>query len=203
VKIPYAEYVALPSWDGQQWQVRIEDYDYVHRGDTTAGRLEQAGPNASLLLAAHFGGAPSHVTVSVEPQLPKEIEHALQIAEGYVAEAVRHLEAAVTALRQAEMSGHDIAALLAVRTLRAATQRPLLIPNTEIATYGLSRRPDVLAVEWPDREVVFTCCRSCVETNRLPWQSWPDGTSAAVYDARGRCDLCGQDVDEAMQEPPR
>ncbi|MGH9209201.1 MAG: hypothetical protein ACRD2C_00800 [Acidimicrobiales bacterium] len=203
MKVHNAKYVALPSWDGQQWLVRVEDYDYVHRGDTTAGRLEQVGPNASLLLAAHFGCDPSHVRVSVEPQLPKEIEHALQVAEGHVADAARHVDAVVAALRQADMSGHDIAALLTERALQAAPQRPLLIPNSEIATYGLDRRPDVIAVEWPDVEVGLTCCRACVEANHRPWESWPDGTSAAVYDARVRCDICGRDVAQAAREPQR
>lgn len=200
MKIPYAKYVALPSWDGQQWQVRVEDYDYQHRGDTAAGRLDQVGPNASVLLAAQFGCEPSQVTVSVEPELPKEIDHALQVAEGHVAEAARQVEAVVMALRRGNMCGHDVALLLAERVLRAAPERPLLIPNSEIGSYGLSRRPDVVAVEWPDQQVVLTCCRRCVESNPRAWENHPDGTSAAVYEPRRRCDMCGRDV--AVPVPP-
>jgi hypothetical protein len=194
VKIAHAKYVALPSWDGQKWQVRVEDYDYRHRGDTTAGRLDQVAPNARLLLGAQFGCHPDLLEVSVEPALPEEIENALQVAEGYVAEAARHVDAVVAAMGQANVCGHDVAAVLDERSLHAAPQRPLLIPNSELAAYGLSRRRDVIAVEWPDDRVVLTCCRACVEIDPGPWERQPDGTSAAVYASDRRCDVCGRDV---------
>jgi hypothetical protein len=91
----------------------------------------------------------------------------------------------VTALRHAGMSGHDIAALLAERALQATPQRPLLIPNEEIATYGLNRRPDVLAGEWTEGNDVFTCCRACIEQKPQPYQAQIDGASAAIYDGTG------------------
>lgn len=200
MRIPGATYVARPSWDGQQWQVRVEDYDDVHRGDTTAGRLDQVGPKAAALLAAQFGCLPSHLRVSVEPELPKPIAYALQVAEDSVAAAARQVEDVATALRQGNVPGHDVAAILAERALYAAPRRPLLIPNAEIAAYGLSHRPEVVAIEWPERETVFTCCRTCVEWRSGPWQNQREGTSALVYDARGRCDLCGQDL--AAPEAP-
>ncbi|MGH9211708.1 MAG: hypothetical protein ACRD2C_13640 [Acidimicrobiales bacterium] len=146
------------------------------------------------MLGAQFGCDPDLLEVSVEPELPKEVEHALQIAEGHVAEAARHIQTVVTALRRANVCGHDIAAVVGERALRAAPQRPLLVPNSEIAAYGLSRRPDLVAVEWPDRQIVFTCCRICVESNPRAWQNHPDGTSAALYETCRRCDLCGRDL---------
>lgn len=194
MKIPFAEYVAIPWWDGQQWLVRVEDYNEVHRGDTVAERLAQVGPNASVVVGALFGCDPSIVQVSVEPRLPKEIEYPLQVAEGHVADAARDVEAVVVALRQANMAGHDIAAVLSERALQAGPRRPLLVPNSEIATYGLGQRPAVLAVEWADADVVLTCCRACVETDVRPWQERPNAASAAVYNGPGRCDICGHDV---------
>lgn len=199
MKVPYAKYVAIPTWDGQQWQVRIEDYDYEYRGDTTAVRLAQVGPKASDLLGASFGIYPHPIEVSVEPHLPEQVEAALQDAKARGPHATRQVDAIVAGLRQTNMSGHDIAALLAERALTAAPSQPLLIPNSEIATYGLSRYPGVMAVEWLDGDTVLTCCRTCVEGDVRAWQSRPDSSSATVYTGPGPCDLCRRDI---TQPPP-
>lgn len=194
MKPPGAKFVALASWDGQQWQVRVEDYDDVHRGDTTAGRLDEVPQSVRVFLIDQLMVYLPDLPVWVEPQLPKPIQYALQVAEDYVAEAARQVEDIATALRQANVPGHDIAAILAERALYAAPRRPLLIPNSEIAAYRLDRRPEVVAVEWPERGTVLVCCRACVENNPRAWGSQPDGTSAAVYEARGNCDLCGRPI---------
>lgn len=34
------KYWAIATWNGKQWDVRIEDYDQRHRGDTVADNLE-------------------------------------------------------------------------------------------------------------------------------------------------------------------
>jgi hypothetical protein len=194
VKAPDARFFALASWDGQQWEVRVEDHDDVHRGDTTAGYLDEVPDSVRVVLIDQLGGYVPDLPVWVEPQLPKPIQYALQIAEDHVADAARQVEDVATALRQANVPGHDIAAILAERALYAAPQRPLLIPNCEIAAYRLGRRPDVAAVEWPERGTMLICCRACVENNPRAWGSQPDGTSAAVYEARGLCDLCGRPI---------
>lgn len=201
MKVPYAKYIAIPTWDGEQWQVRIEDYDYEHRGDTIAVRLMRVAPRASALLSATFGVYPHPIKVSVEPHLPEQVEAALQDAEGQGPNATRHLDAIVAGLRQTNMSGDDIAAILAERALTAAPSQPLVIANSEIATHGLSHHPGVLAVESVDGDTVLTCCRICAEGNPHRWVSrQPDGTSAAVYEPCGRCDLCGRDIAETGRE---
>jgi hypothetical protein len=114
-----AKYWAITQWDGHQWLVRVEDYDEVHRGDTTARRLDQVAPNASAVLGAQFGCDSSLVEVAVEARLPDQLEDALQAAERYVAHAAIEVESFVAALRQTGLPGHDIATLLAVRSLHA------------------------------------------------------------------------------------
>ncbi|MGH9213049.1 MAG: hypothetical protein ACRD2C_20615 [Acidimicrobiales bacterium] len=192
-----AAYIAVPSWDGQQWQVRVQDWNDQHRGDTSAPRLDQVAPNAALLLGARFGCDPDLLAVSVEPELPKEIEHAFEVAEAYFAQGANDVEAAITALRQIDVCGHDIAAIVGERDLSGGPRRPLLIPNSEIATHGLADRPNVVAVQWLDRHVVLTCCRACVDNKARPWQINPQGTSAAVYEPGGRCDLCDTNLRHA------
>lgn len=194
MKIPNAKYVAIPSWDGQQWRIRIEDYDGVHRGETTAVRLEQVARAASRWLNASFGIYQYPFEVSVEPRLPEQVDGALEVADAHVAKATREVEAVVTGLRQAHMSGQDIAALLAERALTAAPRQPLLISNSEIASYGLGLHPEVLAVEWVDGDTVLTCCRACVEGRIRAWQDPPHRFSAAIYDGPDQCDFCGADI---------
>lgn len=198
---PGAKYVAFPTWDGQQWQVRVEDDDDEYRGDTSGGRLDEVPDSVRVFLAGQLGVYIPDMPVWVEPQLPDQVEHALQHAEGLVRHAAKEVDTVVAALLQAGMFGHDIAALLAERSLQDLPQRPLLIPNSEIAAHGLAHRPDVIAVQWPDTDVVLTCCRTCIETNRRPWQNEPDGTSAAIYEERTvRCDICGHSGEATARE---
>jgi hypothetical protein len=196
LKVPYAKYVALPSWDGQQWAIRVEDYDYIHRGDTTARRLDQVAYATSVLLAFQFGCHPSHMRVSVEPCLATEIDDALDRAAAHSGHPASEIKAVAAALRQANMCRHDIALLLAERGVQQAPSRPLLIGNTEIAGEGLHHWPDVTAVELPDGDVEVTRCRICVERDVRWWREHPDATSAAIYDEPVSCDICGRDVDQ-------
>jgi trans-aconitate methyltransferase len=115
------KYWAIATWNGQQWDVRIEDYDERHRGDTQADNLELVTKNASAILAFEFGCHPDHLTLGREIRLPAPVAEALDAAEGFIASAAACLCGANTALRQAGVPEADIATLLAERKLDATT----------------------------------------------------------------------------------
>lgn len=117
------KYWALATWDGQCWQIRIEDYDEIHRADTTAQTLAEVGPIASTVLAVMFGCHPDHVEMSVEARLPDTVTTSLRAAEGLVAQATPHVQSAVIGLRHAHVPDRDIATILAARPLTAEAQQ--------------------------------------------------------------------------------
>jgi hypothetical protein len=198
-------YRAITRWNGHEWWTGVEDPDGHHVAESTAAhlaqvadnarqRLEQAERHVYQQLGKHRFGDPADAELHVDVHLPGPIESDLHAAESHVADATKETDAVVAALRHANMSGHDIAALLTQRSLQHLPQRPLLIPNREIASHGLTNRHDVIAVEWTDGNDTLTCCRTCVEKNRRPWRKRRDATSAAVYDSRVLCDVCGQKI---------
>ena len=118
-----AKYWGVATWNGQQWDVRIEDYDQGHRGDTTADNLELVTKNASAILAFDFGCHPDHLAIGREIRLPVPIDDCLNAAEGFVASAADCLQGALSALQQAGLTKADIATVLAERKLDATTAR--------------------------------------------------------------------------------
>lgn len=197
------KYWAIAHWDSteRQWWVRIEDWDDHHRGDTTAPTLGQVAVNASMVLATLIGFL---VPVTVEAHLPDEIAGTVQGIERLIADAARQLDTVVGALRQAGMSGHDIAAFFAARPLSVTACQALLVPNTEIAARGLRGRPEVIAIEWTnDEDELCTYCRVCVDENREAWRGCVDGLSAAIYRGPVTCDCCQQTVAAPEPRPPR
>lgn len=116
-------YWAIATWNGEQWDVRIEDYDERHRGDTQADNLELVTKNASAILAFDFGCHPDHLAFGREIRLPAPIDDCLNAAEGFVASAADSLQGALSALRQSGVPEADIATLLAARKLDATTAR--------------------------------------------------------------------------------
>jgi hypothetical protein len=113
------KYWALATWDGQQWQVRIDDHNEMHRADTTASTLAEVGPIASMVLAALFGCHPDHIAVSVEARLPDTVTTSLRAAEGLVAQATPHVQSGITGLRHQRVRDSDITTILAARPLTA------------------------------------------------------------------------------------
>jgi hypothetical protein len=113
------KYWALATWDGERWQVSIDDHSDMHRADTTAPTLAEVGTIASRVLAAMFGCHPDHIAVSVEARLPETVTASLRAAEGLVAQAAPHVQSAVIGLRHERLPDSDIAVILAARPLTA------------------------------------------------------------------------------------
>jgi hypothetical protein len=195
---------AVARWDGEVWQVRVQDAKGLLVAETTARRIETVPSAARAALPERSctdrGG--SYVDLRVDVTVPPKADALFGILSDRVRTACREVDQLVAMLSdECGMSRQDIVTLLRRRHLQVEPTRPLLVSNAEIAVDGLSRHPDVIAVVWEDRGfAITTFCRACAETDRSPWADLPHGGSALVYDPPAHCDNCGRDLDESANE---
>lgn len=118
-----SKYLAVASWNGRLWDVRMLDYDDRQCAITTAERLVAVQQNASAMLGARIGCLPEQVMVQVEVALPDTVVPFVDTAERHVALASSCLGTVVDILKQHGMTREDISALLTMRALTVTASR--------------------------------------------------------------------------------
>ena len=178
LRVPYAKYVALPTWNGQHWDVRIEDYDERHRSDTTACRLGQVRFTTRTTLGVLYGYPPSLDMVWVEPILPPEAETALAHAGSQPTPEPAKVATAAAALRDMGLCRHDIALVLSDRGLPDPLPSPVEA-GPDPGVFGLHRSQDVAS---------STCCQPGTVADGV--QGMDALVLALVADDDNRCSVC-------------
>jgi hypothetical protein len=188
-----ARYRAVTRWDGRHWQVRVEDPHGVDRGhDTADHRVDVEATAWALVVDAVAGDPAGNVAVDLEVQLPHDIKMRFELIAGLVGDAIRELDDVVEALLGMNMSAVDVVALLNDQPLNVRPSRPLLVPNADVALFGVANRPDAVALRWEAGPLVGQVfCRPCVDRYRDRWRDVPAGVSALIYTGPGACHACG------------
>lgn len=170
--------------DGQGWRARVTNGDGSVIGEAQADVIEGLDDSVRALVAAHAGRRPDDVALRIELRL----HESAQARVDRIAELRRQVDDEVRAaedeLAEAGIPPGDVYALLTAE-----------VSNQEIATHGLRRHPNAIAVRFDDRGRFATVtCRECLENDRASYATLPpDDRNTLVLHGPVMCDVCFED----------
>jgi len=158
---------AVARFNGRCWKIAVQQTDGTPAGWFQSPALDLVVGKARDLVEDNTA------KVTVEVDLPAQIEQRLHLAEQLVEDATRELETAISDLRAAEVSVPDIGYIFMIRRHRP-DPTAMTITTEEISLHGLPA--DVVGLIWSDRgHGVTKTCRACVEGPRqrlyTAWQT--------------------------------
>ncbi|HEY8544455.1 MAG TPA: hypothetical protein VIL36_05395 [Acidimicrobiales bacterium] len=178
------DFQVTATHDGSVWQVRVDDKRGDPVGETLADAVDGIDAAARALVAGRLGIRPEEITLRVDIRVEPTARARLDRIDDLRRQLDEELRAAEALLTDAGLVPGDVYALLTD-----------VITNQEIASHGLERHPQAIAVRFDDRGRFTTVtCRSCLESDRASYATLPPGDRNTLV-RRGpvMCDVCFED----------